>query len=120
MTAGYVVLTAAGLWHGLVGGMKVVGWGKRLFAKSKVHAKVEEVIDAGNAAIGERTGHEAARPKKSKRRVFSFRGIVMSLVGIVCVGLIRLGREAQGASLVSKGRYTAVFDAAPWARIGLR
>lgn len=129
MTAGYVVLTAAGLWHGLVGAGKVFNWAQRLFKKSKVHAEVKEVIEKGEAAIQEQTGHEAkpasgheAKPAKrpKSRRVFSVRSIVMSLVGVVCIGLVRMGRDVQGISTVKVGRYTAVFDAAPWARIGLR
>lgn len=109
MTAGYLVLTGAGLFHAFVGGMKVVGWAKRLLGKGKKGGGEGEVVGAG-----------AAPRKVGARRRIGLRGIVATLVGVVGVGLWRLGDESAGISTTVLRRYDAVYAAAPWAALGLK
>ncbi|WOO81617.1 uncharacterized protein LOC62_03G005140 [Vanrija pseudolonga] len=108
MTVGYLALTGAGLFHAFVGGMKVVGWAKRLLGKGK------------KGADGEVAGAGAAPRKVGSRRRIGLRGIVATLVGVVGIGLWRLGDESAGISTTVLRRYDAVYAAAPWAGLGLK
>ncbi|TXT15769.1 hypothetical protein VHUM_00272 [Vanrija humicola] len=109
MTAGYLVLTGAGLFHAFVGGMKVVGWARRLAGSGKKAVADGEVAGAG-----------AAPRKVGKTRRVGLRGIIGTLVGIVGIGLWRLSGESAGISTTVLKRYDAVYAAAPWATLGFR
>ncbi|KAL1410749.1 hypothetical protein Q8F55_001691 [Vanrija albida] len=106
MTAGYVALTGVALWHTLVGGMKVVGWARRLAGR--------------RGGDGEVAGAGAAPRVVGKRRRIGLRGIVGVLVGLVGLGLWRLGGESAGLSTAVVRRYDALYAAAPWASLGLK
>lgn len=128
MTAGYVLLAGVGLWHGIVGSMKVVGWGKRVWGRAK--ARVEEVVEEGERALEETSvntshAHEQAKEKRrSKKKVTDgrspLRAIVTTITAAVCIGLVRLTADAQGMSSFVASRYDAVFASAPWTSIGFR
>lgn len=109
MNIGYLALTGFGLYHAFVGGMKVLGWARRVLGRSKAQAP---------AAV---KGDVSAAPRKiGKARRIGLKGIVATLVGVVGIGLLRLARDAKGMGSFTASRYEAVFAAAPWTALGLR
>lgn len=109
MNIGYLALTGFGLYHAFVGGMKVLGWARRVLGRSKAQAP---------AGV---KGDVSAAPRKiGKARRIGLKGIVATLVGVVGIGLLRLARDAKGMGSFTASRYEAVFAAAPWTALGLR
>lgn len=119
MTAGYVLLTGVALWHGIVGGMRVVGWAKGLVGG-------RAPVGSGEKAVDKLPKESSGKPKKSAKpakkvdKNAPIRALVTTLTTAVCVGLVRLTADAQGTSSFVASRYDAVFASAPWAGLGLR
>lgn len=112
MAAGYIALTAVGLYHASVGSMKVANWLKRLFGNNcEGHA--------GEARAEAKAKGEVATTKIPRKRRIGLRGILATVVSVVGIGLYRLSTEAGGTSLALNNRFEAVFAAAPWTVIGL-
>lgn len=134
MTAGYVLLTGVALWHGIVGGFKVLRWAKTLAGKGGT--KVEEVKREGEGLLEDglavNTSHKGHKGKEDRRgrnnadkgrkvdKNAPMRSLVTTLTSAVCVGLVRMTADAQGMSSFVASRYDAVFASAPWAPLGLR
>ncbi|CAK9785476.1 hypothetical protein CC85DRAFT_286644 [Cutaneotrichosporon oleaginosum] len=126
MTAGYVVLTGVALWHGIVGGLKVLQWARGLWRRA------EAVKDAGEKVL-EKTAadtskaHEKSDKKRRRRahisqteKLRAIRTLVTTTTTAVCVGLVRMTADAQGLSSFTASRYDAVFASAPWVAAGFR
>lgn len=105
MTAGYLALSAFGVYHALVGGMQVVGWAKRL---AGVKPKAKAVTFNEPEEITER------RKSRTLRPIYS---VVAGSVGIVALGLFRMARDADALTANTLLRYKAVYQSAPWAAI---
>ncbi len=125
MTAGYVVLTGVALWHGIVGGLKVLQWARGLMRRA------EDVKELGEKLLEDTAADSSkAHPVEKKRRrrahvsqaekLRAIRTLVTTITTAVCVGLVRLTADAQGLSSFVASRYDAVFAAAPWAAAGFR
>ncbi|BEJ16877.1 hypothetical protein CspHIS471_0602780 [Cutaneotrichosporon sp. HIS471] len=122
MTAGYVVLTGVALWHGIVGGIKVLHWARGLLRRPDTAGSGERGSEDKSADSSK------TNEKKKKRRLHvsqaerlqAIRTLVTTTTTAVCVGLVRLTADAQGLSSFVASRYDAVFATAPWAVVGFR
>ncbi|WVQ78827.1 hypothetical protein IAT38_000918 [Cryptococcus sp. DSM 104549] len=103
----YLGLVGAGVWHAVVGGMKIVTWlrGRRPAGKRTVTFKE----DAGTKET--EMGEKRVVPR---RRKLGLRGIIVVILGVVSVGLARVAADTGPVSSVMKRRYDAVFTSAPW------
>ncbi|BEJ01590.1 hypothetical protein CcaverHIS631_0602720 [Cutaneotrichosporon cavernicola] len=128
MTAGYVVLTGVALWHGIVGGIKVLHWARGLLRRSDTADSGERGSEDKSADSSKTNEKSEEKKKKNKRRLRvsqaerlqAIRTLVTTTTTAVCVGLVRLTADAQGLSSFVASRYDAVFAAAPWAAVGFR
>lgn len=125
MTAGYVVLTGVALWHGIVGGLKVLQWGRGLVRRAEtVKEAGEKVLEETAADASKAHSQEKKRRRRAQvsqaEKLRAIRTLVTTITTAVCVGLVRLTADAQGLSSFLASRYDAVFASAPWAAAGLR
>ncbi|WVO24834.1 uncharacterized protein IAS62_006213 [Cryptococcus decagattii] len=115
----YLGLVGAGVWHALVGGMKVATWLKSLWRRpakgftSNVRSTNRTVYPEDK----EKTSSDLAPRVIPKPRKLGLRGLIMVLLGVVSIGLARVTRDTGLVSGMMKKRYDAVFDATPWAKL---
>jgi hypothetical protein len=110
MVAGYLALSTAGVYHAALGSMKVGNWLKRLVGR-----------ESGHAAEANEAEKEGAKVEKApRRRRFGLGGVIAAVVGVVGLGLYRLGLDDGGISPAMIRRFEAVYAEAPWASIGFK
>ncbi|WVW80252.1 hypothetical protein I302_102230 [Kwoniella bestiolae CBS 10118] len=129
----YLGLVGVGVWHGLVGGIKISKWiglGNRSSTPARIegdksgHGKVvgPDNGSGSNGGVDEKVivvNHDS-EPRRRKSRSGSqagLRAFTVALIGIVTVGLyrIKVDTDIGGISAIMRTRYKAVHDSLPWA-----
>ncbi|OWZ26595.1 hypothetical protein C351_06789 [Cryptococcus neoformans c8] len=115
----YLGLVGAGVWHALVGGMKVATWLKNL-RRRPAKGDPSNILSTEWKVYPDDKKECSSDPAPRiipKPRKLDLRGLIMVLLGVVSIGLARVTRDTGLVSGMMKRRYDAVFDATPWANL---